>query len=289
MQKEGHKPAQIGRVIGKPQSFVDDRIALTRLAPEIEEMIAPKRRKNRTLSLVAAAKLGKLEVPDFIELDLMIDCDGISEDLKKTDIEELAGRADGGDVQAQEELRYFGQRLLLWQAQQNAKTAQGIERFLNKRMTKMPSHHKNKKQRQQRFVPIKRWHSLLKMLDSLKQDPVFDWSEHDWSRIVHNLSAADVTETANIASSVADDLAALAKLLQAIADRSKQGNSVVDDMIRTSYVGSDGYRRENVLVPRSQYVELWNKNLLGFQIDNLPKPSELPDISEVEKSLEEAA
>lgn len=288
LEAEGHNQSKIAKMVGASSPvYVADRIALTRLAPDIQELIAPKMRKHRKISLILASKLGKLEVPSVGEIDQLIEDGGVSDELRDVDFEELGDRIADGDEDAGDELRFHFQRLMLHQAQTHSRSSQGMQEFVHNRMMRLGSYKAGHHARGERFVPKNKWRQLMTFVDSLSELLCFTWSIDDWRRILYNRRNKDVREVVVSLREGAANLAQLADTLEGIvAARGEDKESVIDTMIRVSYIDSEGMRRDNNLVTREQFVRLWHDGKLLFQVNREEKPDDVPDVKEVERLIE---
>ncbi|MBL4644251.1 MAG: ParB N-terminal domain-containing protein [Candidatus Pacebacteria bacterium] len=268
--------ARVGKIKGKGHSWAKRKFVLTRLAPELQDLIDPSIQVKKRLKEAVAFELGKVEVPTLKELDMLIAENGVEGELADVSIEHLDDT----------ERRFFLQKLLLQQAEAAGGGSARMTRFIHTRVMVLPSYQggaTGKTRSAKHRTSAQRLDLLSSLINMIENSVPITWSKQDIDSILYNADSKKTSKIAARLEAACGSLDDLLDIITAASNAKPKGSGFVDTMVRVTYIGDDGLRMNEKLVPPERYITLWESGQLGFQADGTPKPEHLPDVSEVQK------
>ncbi len=265
---------QAGKEIGFQYTKALKRMCLTKLAPNIQSLLASKIKEKSRLSIGIAETLGNLTTPTAEELEELI---------KKHNLKDF-------DTNLSNKERLFAmQNVFLQHVQRNRmKNARAIE-YIEGCSQEIPSYRSSGTHvvRTEKFQPANRLKKLNAMLNFVLDSTVLEWTLDEFKRILHYRLRGDVQKTLHSVEKSISSLGVIAeKLKTIIAEKDDDYGYATTNMIRIDYYEFGVLEKERLVTYR-RYIELWENGRLRFQEEDLTRPKNYPTIDEAKKKSKE--
>lgn len=209
--------------IAVPQLY--NRINLTKLHPDIQQMLlpVPGERKKKPLPTTVAGILGGVKTPTSDELETLFEDLGEHSNHKRTE-----ESFDGLDDDAR---RFELQRLLLGVVKRrNLSSEQAVE-FIREQTLQLKASQGASGRKTQRYQPKRRKEILSNLLKDVTGSVVMDWTPTEFRRIFELASREEVAVYVKRLGVTAELLHGLCKVLAEIRDEKKEVSPEVRALI----------------------------------------------------------
>lgn len=260
---------RVAKKTGNNHPYVQRRVALTKLDPELQRLLDTNLKPANRLSSSVGASLGNIAEPSTEEFMKLVDEEDLPENL-----EDLSG----------DERRFSLQKFFLKKIKRHQMGAVRAVDFIQGKVSELPSHSLNGGRggrSPERFEPRKRLAVLENLFHTINDSIVFEWKPEEFRRILVNIDYKDLFDLISIVSTSKENLAVIESRLNTIL-KTKHVGCVDTDMVRVTYY-KNGFLERDKFVSFNKYVELWENNLLEFQKNKHPKPDDYPTLEEAQE------
>jgi len=267
---------KVADMFGHSTTYVVERRNLTRLAPDIQELLSPSLKEKKRIPVTVASNLGALPAPSANELDRILAEYNASEDVSEMNSDDR---------------RFCLQRVLLGEIRSRQLGAQRAIAFIKSKKVVLSSQtHFGKSSGSMSFKPSGRREVIENLLKSICASVVFAWDTSEYEKILEYLSESGIGELIEKAKEAQSDIQTLIEQLEVVKrSRNRQPGalSLGEEFIEASYYHPNTSELiEGTVVPVRRYIELYEKGRLKFQVAQTAKPEFLPSLKEAKELLE---
>ncbi|MES2225276.1 MAG: ParB N-terminal domain-containing protein [Patescibacteria group bacterium] len=211
LREQGLTMEVIAKHRGKSVPHLYSRMSLTRLAPDIQELLKPEINEKKRLAITIAAELGAVKIPTVGELDELLDQLG-----------PFAHPADGVDVLFEalddDGRRFELQRMLLRVIQHNHWGALRAINLIKDRAQQLSARVGSANDKTERFQPARRRKLVDTFLSEISASPLHDWRPADFHQAYDTATDAELEELLERFVLASQDLEGLKAWIQKILD-----------------------------------------------------------------------
>jgi len=229
LREDGWTIDELAAHFGMATSQLYNRINLTQLHPDIQQLLLPTpgNRKKNTLPVTTAGVLGGVKSPTFEELETLY--------------ENLGSVANGEDQEKQErdfsyldgdERRFELQKLLFSIIQRRSLgTTRAIEFIREQALRFTASHKRGYERKTARYQPRRRKEILRNLMSDITGSVVMDWTPVELQRIFDLASREEVEAYITHLHEAAEFLTGLERILNNIRNKKKEMSPAVRELI----------------------------------------------------------
>lgn len=232
LKKDGWKVHELSEKFGMAVPQLYNRINLTRLHPDIQELLQPHEGRHRKtmLPITTAGALGNVSSPKPEELEKVYDDLGHTKDIYG---ESLRGR--DFTYLDEDERRFELQKLLLSVIQaRSLGTTRAVE-FIRDRVLRLSAAHAAGGRKTERYQPRRRKEVLRNLIGDVTGSVVMDWPPAELRRVFELASREEVDAFVTSLHEAAAFLNGLEQILSSIRDGKKEMSAEVRELIESAH------------------------------------------------------